>query len=338
MTYNVYITISQEGRIARYSMDEDTGALTHAGDVIALGRPAPIAVDPSRRFMYVARRDDLRMNSYRIEDDGGLTLLGDITIQTDPCYIGTDRTGRFLLSAYYLGQRVSVHRIGDDGALVATPIEYRHTATGAHYFQTDPSNKFAFVPHIANRGGPNAIFQFRFDDETGLLTPNDPPRVEQEPNMGPRHFCIHPTLPVFYVSNEQDSSVSVYDFDAQSGTLAIKQTINNLPEGWTGRNSCAQIRMTPDGRFLYAPNRGNDTMAEYAASPETGLLTSLGHTPTQKYPRAFEIDPAGKFLLSAGLHDGKVAVFRITGSGRLDKQAEVDVGAEPMWVTILPAA
>ena len=337
MTCHVYITISQEGRIARYAMDEGDGALTHQGDVVVPGRPAPVAIDPMRQHMYVARRDDLRINSYRIDASSGeLTELGNIPIQTDPCYIATDRTGRYLLSAYYLGQRAAVHRIGDDGALETNPIEDRHTATGAHCFQTDPSNRFAFVPHIDNLGGPNAIFQFKFDEATGSLEPNDPPRVEQKPKTGPRHFCIHPSKDMFYFSNEQGSSVSAYAFDKDAGTLSIQQTIKNLPEGWTGQNSCSQIRMTPDGRFLYAPNRGNDMLAEYAVDAETGLLTSLGHVPTQKIPRVFEIDPSGKFLLSAGMNDGKLGVFRITKSGRLDKTAEYDVGSEPMWVTILP--
>ncbi len=318
-------------------MDESDGSLVHQGDVAVPGRPAPVAIDPMRRHMYVARRDDLRINSYRIDAASGeLTELGNIPIEADPCYIATDRTGRYLLSAYYLGQRVAVHRIGDGGTLETNPTEDRHTAIGAHCFQTDPSNKFAFVPHVDNRGGPNAIFQFKFDEATGSLEPNDPPRVEQKPGTGPRHFCIHPSMDMFYFSNEQGNSVSAYSFDRASGTLSIQQTINNLPVGWTGQNSCAQIRMTPDGRFLYAPNRGNDTLAEYAVDAETGLLESLGHARTQERPRVFEIDPSGKFLLSAGINDGKIGVFRITESGRLDKTAEYDVGLVPMWAAILP--
>jgi 6-phosphogluconolactonase len=317
-------------------MDEETGALTHQGDVSAPGRPAPIAVDPQQKFMYVARRDDLQINSYRINaSDGDLIEIGSIPIPTDPCHMAMDQTGKFLLSAHYMGARAMVHRVGNNGALEADPAEDFHTAIGSHCFQTDRSNRFAFVPHIDNRGGANAIFQFKFDELTGKLKPNSPARVPQNKNVGPRHFCIHPSLDIFYFSNEQGSSISTYDFDRNSGHLSLIQTVSNLPKEWARFSKCSQILIIPNGRYLYAPNRGNDTIAEYEVDPVTGLLTPLGHTPSQEIPRVFDIDPAAKFLLSAGLYDGKVGVFRITENGKLKKTAAYDVGEEPMWVTIL---
>jgi len=260
--------------------------------------------------MYVARRDDLRINSYRIDpSDGNLTEIGSISIPTDPCHMAMDRTGKFLLPAHYMGARAMVHWVGADGSLEADPVEDFQTAIGSHCFQTDRSNQFAFVPHIDNRGGANAIYQFKFDEVTGKLSTNSPALVPQDKSVGPRHFCIHPTMDVFYFSNEQGSSISAYYFDKTSGRLSLKKTVNNLPDGWTRFNKCSQIRIIPNGRFLYAPNRGNDTIAEYEVDPETGFLAPLGHTPTQEFSRVFDIDPAGKFLLSAGLYDGKVGVF-----------------------------
>jgi 6-phosphogluconolactonase len=230
-------------------MDEETGALTHQGDVSAPGRPAPIAVDPQQQFMYVARRDDLQINSYRINSsDGNLTEIGSIAIPTDPCHMAMDRTGKFLLSAHYMGARAMVHRVGNEGALEAEPADDFHTEIGAHCFQTDPSNQFAFVPHIDNRGGANAIFQFKFDEGSGKLIPNSPARVLQDKNVGPRHYCFHPSLDILYFSNEQGSSISVYDFDRNFGYLSHKQTVNNLPKDWTMFSKCSQIRIIPNGR------------------------------------------------------------------------------------------
>jgi 6-phosphogluconolactonase len=338
MSYHVYVTVSGEGRIARYSMDRDTAALERRKDVPLSGRPAPIALHPDQRVMHVARRDAHLITSLRIDrKTGDLTEIGTIPTVEDPCHMSTDRTGRYLLAAYYLSKKVTVHRIGDGGAAIDPPVVFRETAIGAHCFQTDPSNRFAFVPHIAREDAPNAIFQFLFDAKTGQIAPNDPARVPQPDWTGPRHYCFHPSRDVLYFSNEQGCSVTAYSLDAGKGTLAPFQTIPTLPEGWSGRSKCSQIRMTPDGRFLYAPNRGHDSIAEFAVDPSTGRLRFLGCAAAEKIPRAFEIDPAGKYLISAGHDSGRLAVYRIgADSGRLEQIALHDVGAVPMWVTIIP--
>jgi 6-phosphogluconolactonase len=240
-----------------------------------------------------------------------------------------------VLSAYYEGRGVTVHRVGDDGAATDPPVERRETARGAHCFQTDPSNRFAFVSHIAGQG-PNEIWQFRFDERTGRLTPGSPPTVAPEQPVGPRHYCFHPALDLVYFSNEQGSSVTAYQLDPAAGTLTALQTVSTLPEGFTGESTCSQIRITPSGRFLYAPNRGHDSIAGFAVDPATGLLTSLGQTPTERVPRAFSLDAAGRFLYAAGLESGRLAAYRVDGdTGALHPLAVYPVGARPMWVMIM---
>ncbi|NKB58109.1 MAG: beta-propeller fold lactonase family protein [Alphaproteobacteria bacterium] len=339
MHYNVYVTVSGEDRIARYAMDSDTGELETRGDVPLSGRPAPIAVSPDQQYMYVAQRESCEITGFRINaSDGALTAIGTIPLESDPCYMATDRTGRYLFSAYYLAEKAAVHRI-ENGAVTHPPIEWRTTGRGSHCFQTDRSNRYAFVPHIDGNGAPNAIFQFRFDPSTGQLTPNDPPRFAEPAMTGPRHFCFHPTKEIIYVSNEQGCSVSVCALDTGTGTLSLLQTISTLPDSWAGESKCSQIRISPGGRFLYAPNRGHDSIAEFSVDPDSGLLTSLGHTAAEPVPRAFEIDPAGHFLLSAGLESGRLAVYQIDNeSGRLERIATHEVGAKPMWVAILPVS
>jgi 6-phosphogluconolactonase len=339
MSYHVYVTVSGEGRIARFSMDRDTAELEARGDVSLPGRPAPIALHPDRRFMHVARRNAHLITSFRIDPTtGDLIETGTIPSVEDPCHMSVDRSGHFLLAAYYLSKKVTVHRIGDDGAAIDPPVVFQETGLGAHCFQTDPSNRFAFVPHIAREDAPNAIFQFRFDAATGRIAPNDPPRVEQPDGTGPRHYCFDPSKDIVYVSNEQGCSVSAYTLDTDRGTLSHFQTIPTLPDGWSGQSKCSQIRMTPCGRFLYAPNRGHDSIAGFAVDAESGALSANGHAEAEKIPRAFEIDPAGKFLLSAGHDTGRLAVYRIDGgTGSLARIATHEVGAVPMWVTIIPA-
>ncbi len=332
----VYVTLSDEDRIALLSMDDASGSLDPLASFHVPGRPAPLARHPNRRFLYVGRRDDNQVSSYSVDGSGGISEIGEAPLRSDPCYMVTDRRGRFLLAAYYGGAGVSVHRIGSDGAVQEPAVQWVDTATGAHSIQTDASNSFAFVPHIADKG-PNAIFQFLFDQETGRLSPNTPASLTPTTVDGPRHFCFHPSLDVLYTSNEQGCSVTAYELDRSTGLLRAVQTVSTLPEGFSGENSCAQIRMTPSGRFLYAPNRGHDTIAAFSVDDSTGLLTAIGHTPTERVPRAFDIDPSGRFLYAAGLETGCLASYAIDqASGALTPLGVYTVGDGPMWVLVTP--
>ena len=332
----VYVTVSDEDRIALLSMDDASGSLDPLASFHVPGRPAPLARHPNGRFLYVGRRDDNQVSSYSVEGSGGISEIGEAPLRSDPCYMATDRRGRFLLAAYYGGAGVSVHRIGSDGAVQEPAVQWVDTATGAHSIQTDASNSSAFVPHIADKG-PNAIFQFRFDQETGRLSPNTPASLTPPTEDGPRHYCFHPDLDVLYTSNEQGCSVTAYALDRATGLLRALQTVSTLPEGFSGENSCAQIRMTPSGRFLYAPNRGHDTIAAFSVDDSTGLLTAIGHTPTERVPRAFDIDPSGRFLYAAGLETGRLASYAIDqATGALAALDVYTIGNGPMWVLVAP--
>ena len=257
----LYVSLQQEDRIVQFSLDPDSGGVAQLADYPLAGMPAPLATDPERRFLFAGRRrpQQFGLTGFRIQPDTGqLERINDIPLGGDPVHISVDRGGRYLLSAYYYQARVGVHGFSADGTLTAAPIEWRETGIGAHYIQTDPQNRFAFVPHIAegNMTGPNAIFQFHFDANSGRLTPNDPDRVTPAAPEGPRHFCFHPGMDVLYASNEQGCSVTAYRLDAARGILEPFQTAPTLPDGFTDRNTCSQIQITPSGRFLYAPNRG----------------------------------------------------------------------------------
>ena len=196
------------------------------------------------------------------------------------------------------------------------------------------SNKFAFVPHIAGNG-PNAIFQFRFDENTGHLTPNSPFKVEPTEHLGPRHFCFHPTQNILYFSNEQGCSVTGYRLDTSAGTLSALQTITTLPEGYSERNTCSQIQITPSGQFLYAPNRGHNSIACFAVDGASGRLTALAQVATEAVPSAFSLDPEGHFLFAAGSASNRLAAYRVNSdTGALTPLGTYDIGKRPMWVLI----
>ena len=268
-----------------------------------------MAISPDRRTLYVGQRTGQAISSFRIDPGtGGLTLLGSISQAHAPTFLAPDRTGRYLLSAYYQGGGVAVYHLGADGAVGAPSQDWLATATGAHAIQTDRSNRFAFVPHIAriqdnvleppkDNPGPNVIMQFRFDADTGRLTANSPFRVEPAERLGPRHYCFHPTLDLVYFSNEQGCSVTGYRLDPTSGTSTAVQTISTLPDGYTARNTCSQIHLTPSGRFLYVGNRGHNSIAGFAVDSASGRLTAIGRASTEAVPSAFGSGPSRPFRL-----------------------------------------
>ena len=341
MPTHMYVSLQGEDRIAQYTLDPSTGGLDHHTDYALAGMPAPMAVDPQQRFLFVGRRlaNDYGLSGFRIEAGSGhLERLNDVPLGGNPVHISVDRSGNYLLSAYYYQARVGVHGFDAAGMLDPSPVEWRETGIGAHYIQTDRANRFAFVPHIAegNHTGVNAIFQFRFDQDSGRLTPNDPDRAIPNAPEGPRHFCFHPSLDVLYSSNEQGCGVTAYHFDAEAGTLSPFQTVPTLPEAFEGHNTCSQIQITPSGRFLYAPNRGHNSIAGFAVDADDGTLTPLGHASTEPVPRAFSLDPTGSFVYASGLESGNLAAYRIDqGSGQLEPLAVYPVGQEPMWVLII---
>ncbi|MFC1928530.1 lactonase family protein [Chloroflexota bacterium] len=336
MPYYMYISISGEDKILIFTVDPETGKLESQGEVPVAGRPAPLAIDPERRFLYVGRRDDLKISSYSIDwNTGGLSPVSTVPLETDPCYLATDRKGNFLFSSYFRGGKIAIHHINNDGTIDAAPVEERITATGAHSLQTDPSNKFVFAPHIAPPHGPNMILQFKFNETTGHLTPNTPPKVTPKEGIGPRHFCFHPKLDMLYFSNEQGCSVTAYQFDSSAGTLTELQTVSTLPDDYKGENTCAQIQISSSGRFLYAPNRGHNSIACFSLDAYTGRLARTGIVPTETVPRAFSLDPEGNFLFATGLESGRMVSYRISGNtGELEPLETYTIGKAPMWVLI----
>ena len=339
MAYFMYISLQNDDKIAIFEMDPASGKLQAEGSV-SVNRPAPLAVDPQHKFLFAGRRnpEDFGMSSFRIDPGSGrLSPIASIPLQGDPVHIATDRKGKFLLSAYYYQQKAAVHAIGDGGDLGDPPVEWLQTDTGAHFIMTDRSNKFALVPHIADGAnqGPNAIFQFKFDENTGRLTPNSPPMFTPKEPEGPRHLCFHPGLDIVYSSNEQGCSVTAYNFDSAQGTLAPFQTVSTLPEDYNGQNSCSQIQIAPSGKFLYAPNRGHNSIACFSVDASDGRLTPIGQFPTQAVPRAFSLDPRGNFLYAAGLESGRLACYRVdTSTGGLEPLEVIPLGKAPMWVLI----
>ena len=347
MGYNMFVALQDDDKLSVYDMDAATGALTPKAEVAMPGGPSLLAISPDRNVLYVGHRNEPEISSHQIDHSAGtLAKTGSVIPASAPAYLSTDRRGKFLLSAHYQSGHAAVHPIGDDGAVGAPPTEWLATDMGAHCIQTDRSNGFAFVPHIARLSdnvlepvkdapGPNVIFQFRFDEDTGHLTANAPLRVEQGGFLGPRHYCFHPTMDIAYFSDEQGCSVTSYALDPSEGTLTAIQTVPTLPGGFAGRNTCSMIQISSSGRFLYVPNRGHNSIAGFIVDSSSGRLTSNGQTLTEAVPSSFSLDPEGNFLFAAGTASNRLASYRVNGdTGQLTPLETYDVGNRPSWVLI----
>src|SRR5215471_4198713 len=342
-----YVGLQDDDKIAIFALDGDSGELTKQADVAATGGPSVTAVSPDGNTLYVGCRVRPSIASYRIDPaTGGLSLLGTAAQADAPTFLAPDRAGRYMLCAYYQGGYVAVYPIAADGTIGAAAVDKQETVVGAHAIAADPSNRFALVPHIAriqdnvleppkNNPGPNVILQYRFDANTGRLSPNTPHRVEQGDLVGPRHYVHHPNLDIVYFSNEQGCSVTAYRLDGAKGTLSSVQTTSTLPAGHRERTTCSQIHLTPPGRFLYVGNRAvnGSSVAAFAVDPATGHLTAAGHIRTEPVPSAFYLDPAGQFLFAAGTASGRLASYRVNQqSGVLTQLAVAEVGQRPAAV------
>jgi 6-phosphogluconolactonase len=345
----LYVGLQDDDKIVTFGIDAGAAKLVPRAETPAVGAPSVFALSPDRRTLYVGYRGTPGIESCRIDSaSGALTSLGRVSTEHPQTYLAADRAGKYLLSPYYPGGYAAVHPLGSDGAVSGPARDRQNTAPGAHAILTDPSNRFAFVPHIArqqdnvleppkNIPGPNFIAQFRFDAATGRLHPNAPFKLEPNKPIGPRHYCFHPTLDIVYFSDEQGCSVTAYRVDRTSGTLAAVETTPSLPAGVTVRNTCSQIYLTPSARFLYVGNRGHNSIAGFAVDPATGRLTPAGHAPTEAVPTAFGLASTGTLLFAAGTASGRLASYRIDGdTGALAPLDVYNVGKRPAAVLAVP--
>jgi 6-phosphogluconolactonase len=329
----LYVSESGEKRIAIYSMDEATGELTRTGAVDLPGAPGSLSIDPKRAHLYAAVRSDKQFATLTIDPaTGALSEPVFSPAGIDAAYVQVDATGKWLLGASYSEGVVTVNRI-TDGVLTGAPIQTVATGRKAHCVQFAPGNRFAFVPHV---GELNKVEQFRFDATTGMLSSNMPPYMPGGEGQGPRHMQFHPNGRWAYLVNEQGQSVTLCDYDANAGTLKIRQTASTTPETWDkSKGSCADIHISNDGRFAYASNRGHDSLTVFAIHADTGELKSLGQTPTEKTPRSFCLMPGGeKYVVAAGQGSNQLIVYRRdAGTGALTPLKTYGCGKSPAWVT-----
>jgi 6-phosphogluconolactonase len=328
--------------------DATTGVLGTPALAAESVNPSFLAVHPSGRFLYAVNEvDNFEGGSAGAASAFAIEAAGKLRLLNQSSYISLDRAGKHVLVANYGGGSVAVLPVAPDGRLgPATAFVQHETVTSAdpqkprrphgHSIDLDPSHRFALVADL----GLDRVFVYRWTDR-GSLAPNDPPFAAMDPGAGPRHIAIHPSGRSVYVLQEKHMTVDAFAFDAARGVLTHKQKVSSLPDGVAVAPgfSGAEILVHPSGRFLYASNRGHDTIAAFAIDQDQGTVKLVEHAAMAgKTPRGFGIDPTGRWLLAGNQRSDTVTVFRIDpASGRLTNTGQsIAVGA-PVSVAFVRA-
>jgi 6-phosphogluconolactonase (cycloisomerase 2 family) len=321
-----------------FQVDRDTGAMTPCGLHEMGTSPSALAFNADQTRLYSANETERigkneagSISAFAIDrTDGTLKLLNSVSSGgKGPAHLSVHPSGKFVLAANYFGGSVVVLPIRPDGSLGpasdfkkdegkigptkatnAPPGSFAisgHDLAHAHMIEADPSGRF--VLHVDL--GLDKIYLWKFDDEKGLLSPNDPASVSLPPGDGPRHFHFHPNGRWLYSLQEEGSTIVLFDYDSAQGKLSQRKTISSLPPGFAGSNFCSGILVSEDGRFVYAGNRLHDSIGIFSIG-ETGELTFVADEWTRgDYPRSFNFDPTGKFLYSCNQRGDNIAVFRV---------------------------
>ena len=349
----VYVSNAEDGEIGMYTLQAD-GSLQPGQRFKAAKVVMPMTVSPDKRFLIAAvRSKPYQAYTYGIDrSSGALNLVGTGPLAESFPYVALDRGGRFLLGASYGAHLVSVNPVGADGR-VGEPLQVIPTARNAHAIRIDNTNRFVFVPHL----GTDQVLQFIFDEKSGRLTANTPPLVQLKQGTGPRHLIISGDNRFVYLLNELTATVTTLALDANTGTLkeldsvsalpADTKLVTGMPRGAVGaagaapRNTdndiwASDLHLTPNGRFLYAAERTSSTLGAFRVEAQSGKLTYLGNTPTEKQPRGFRIDPTGRFVVVSGEKSDTISSYAIDAeSGALKPIGRYPTGKGSNWVEIV---
>jgi 6-phosphogluconolactonase len=336
-----------------YRLSTATGKLTPLGLAAASDKPAFLAIHPNHHYLYAVNeiehydgKQSGSVSAFSIDRTTGKLSLLNIVASGDPgpCHLSVDHTGKYLVVANYGVGSVASFPILPDGRLGKVVSFLPHTghsvdpkrqeAPHAHSIYVSPDNRFVVSADL----GTDQVYVYRFDANTGTLTPNNPPSAAVPLGTGPRHFAFNPNNKFAYAIEEMGSSLTAFSYDAAHGVLTPIETIKTTPKDYKGYNDCAELFMDPKGRFLYGSNRGHDSITVFAIDPAKGTPTPVQYVPTGgKTPRGFGIDPTGSYLIAGNQDSDSLVVFRIDAkTGHLTPTGQKEEVGSPICVVFDP--
>jgi 6-phosphogluconolactonase len=320
--------------IYAYRFQGKSGELLPLGLVAETEDPTFLALSANHSFLYAANE----ISNYKDTHSGLISgfaidhLTGKLkpvntaaSAGSGPCQISVDHTGLALFAANYGSGSSASFQLSGNGNIGAAVSQFQYSGHGpnkdrqraahTHCTTVSPDNKWVLVNDL----GLDRIMVYRLDPNTAKLTANDPPYWSAKPGVGPRHLAFHPKAGWAYSVNEMASSIDALTWNTETGTLTAMQTVSTLPHDFHGENTAAEIAVDATGHFVYASNRGHDSIAQFSIDQKTGKLAPASFTPSGgQEPRFFTLDPTGLWLLAANQKTGNIVVFkRDPASGRL---------------------
>jgi len=345
-----------------FEMNSNTGQLSLLKLAAETTSPSWLTLHPSGRYLYAINEvsdfdgKNGSVSAFAIDhSNGDLRFLNTVSsLGAGPAYVSLDATGRYAFVANYfggniavfpilpnglLGQSVDFHQdtgsLGSIHATNAPPGSFAisgHDAPHAHMIHPDPKNRFVLQTDL----GQDRIYVYKFDVNTGKLTPAETPFVFLPSGDGPRHFVFHPNGHWMYSIQEEASTVDFFLYDFHSGILTLQQRISTLPSGYTGTNFSSEIMISPDGKFLYAADRLHNSIAVFSIAA-SGKLDHAGDTLTQgDYPSYFTFAPGGNFLYACNQRSDNITSFRVDRkTGMLTFTGQYTPVGTPLCITFL---
>jgi 6-phosphogluconolactonase len=353
--YLVYVgTYTEKASKGIYAcrFDPQADHLTAPGLAAGTSNPSFLAIDPTHRFLYAVNeveqfegRSSGGVSAFAIAPGTGrLTFLNEVPSGgSGPCHVTVDKTGKYVVVANYGGGSLAVFPISSDGRLGKATAFVQHKGASVnpqrqegphvHSVYMSPDNRYAISADL----GLDEVFIYRFDAAKGTLTPNIPPSASVSSGAGPRHFAFHPNGKFGYVIDEMQSTITEFSYVAANGSLDLLQPVSTLPPDFKGDSTGAEIEVHPSGKFLYASNRGLDSIAVFSVNSRKGTLSLLAQVPTLgKTPRSFSIDPTGSYLFVANQDSDNIVQFRINlNTGLLTPTGQVLQVPSPVCVTFM---
>ncbi|WP_122523273.1 lactonase family protein [Pseudomonas viridiflava] len=347
-----YISSPADGLISQYQLDDASGALSLVEQTKAGDQVNPMALSPDGKALFAA----LRAKPYQVVSfsigpvTGHLKPLAQAPLAESLAYLSTDRSGRFLMGASYGADLLSVQPI-DAQHRPSDSIQTYKTGMHAHSVRTDPSNRFAYAGNL----GVDRVLQYRLEPKDGKLVPIGEGYVTVPENTGPRHLAFAPNGKFLYVVGEMSGTVTAFSIDDKTGGLKQVNQANGIParlklapgQARDARNNdlkddptpriwAADVRISPDGKWLFTSERTSSSVSVFKVDPATGKVTFVENYPVEeKQPRNIAVAPNGRWLLVTGEKAEKVGSYSIAADGALKRVSEAPSGKGALWIEML---
>jgi 6-phosphogluconolactonase len=304
-----------------YKFNTETGEIASVQPPTILSNASYLAISHDKKNVYAVSehgQEKASAHAYAFDPSSGkLTFLNSVPSEGDhPCYISVDSKKKFVFVGNYSGGNLLSIPLKADGSFQTNVQNIKHKGGSVNKERQDkphvhsvvlsPDSRYLMVPDL----GADKVFQYAVDvSKPQALTPASPPFTSVKPGAGPRHLTFHPNGKFAYLILEMEAAVAAFDY--KNGQLKEKQVISMVKPGFKRKLGAADIHVSPDGKFLYASNRGEANELAIYSIAKDGKLTVVGHQSVLgETPRNFAIDPTGKFLLVGNQNSNDVVIFK----------------------------